>query len=159
MNTGLTFAIVSAFAFGIWMMLQERAAVYIHPLFGAIIVFLSAVVVGAIIILPQLRSIILYNNSRGIVTSVIAGLCVLVVDYYTLKAYRAGLPITVGGPVLISGSIAITALGRFILGESVTLIKSIGLIFCISRGHFDNSRKERKSGRKCQIRVDLIRLV
>lgn len=131
MSAGLIFAIVSAFAFGIWMILRERAAVYIHPLFGAIIVSLSAFFVGSIIILPKLRSIDLCNNFRGILTSVIAGLCVLAVDYFTLKAYKVGLPITVGGPIIISGSIAVAALGGFILGESITLIKLLGLIFIL----------------------------
>ena len=130
-NPGIIFAIIAAIAFGIWTVFHQQAADKINYLFGAIIVSLTAVVLGLIFLLPKIKTITLYSNPKGILFAVLAGVCALVIDYFALKAYGSGLPVSVAGPIIIGGSIAIAAMIGFFLGESFTLMKVLGLLLVI----------------------------
>ncbi len=106
---GIIFAVVAAIAFGLWTVFHQQAASHIDKLFGAILVSLTAVVIGAIILLPKIKNVTLYTNPKGIIFAVLAGACALAIDYFALKAYGAGLQVSIGGPIIIGGSVAIAA--------------------------------------------------
>ena len=131
MNPGIIFAIITAIAFGIWTVFHQQAADKINYLVGAIIVSLTAVILGLIFLLPKIKTTALYSNPKGILFAVLAGVCALAIDYFALKAYGSGLSVSVAGPIIIGGSIAIAAIIGFFLGESVTLMKVLGLLLVI----------------------------
>ena len=131
MQPGIIFAIVAAIAFGIWTVFHQQAADKINYLVGAIIVSLTAVVLGLIFLLPKIKTTTLYSNPKGILFAVLAGVCALAIDYFALKAYGSGLAVSVAGPIIIGGSIAIAAIIGFFLGESLTLMKVLGLLLVI----------------------------
>lgn len=131
MNPGIIFAIIAAIAFGIWTVFHQQASDKINYLFGAIVVSGTAVVLGLIFLLPKIKSTTLYSNPKGILFAVLAGVCALAIDYFVLKAYGSGTPISIAGPIIIGGSIAIAATMGFFLGESITLVKIIGLVLVI----------------------------
>jgi len=131
MNQGIIFAIIAAVAFGTWTVFHQQAADKINYLFGAIIVSLTAVIVGLIFLLPNIKTTNLFSNPKGILFMILAGVCALAIDYFALKAYGSGLAISVAGPIIIGGSIVVAVLIGFFLGESITLIKIIGLTFVI----------------------------
>ena len=132
MNPGIIFALVAAIALGVWTVFHQLAADKINYLFGAIIVSLTAVVAGLIFLLPKIKTTTLYSNPKGILFAMLAGLCALAIDYFALKAYGSGLAISVAGPIIIGGSIAIAALIGFFMGESITLMKVLGLLLVIA---------------------------
>jgi transporter family protein len=135
MQQGIIFAIIAAFAFGIWTVFHQKASSQINYLFGAIVVSLTAVVVGAILLLPKIKTTALYTNPKGILFAALAGVCALAIDYFALKAYGTGLSISIGGPIIIGGSVAIAAVIGFFfffLGESITIAKIIGLVLVIA---------------------------
>ena len=131
MNPGIIFATIAAIAFGAWTVFHQQAADKINYLFGAIIVSLTAVILGSIFLLPNIKSTTLFSNPKGILFAVLAGVCALAIDYFALKAYGSGLAISVAGPIIIGGSVAIAASIGFFLGESITLMKILGLLFVI----------------------------
>ena len=131
MNPGIIFAIIAAIAFGAWTVLHQQAADKINYLFGAIIVSLTAVIVGLIFLLPKIKTTTLFSSPKGILFVVMAGICAFAIDYFALKAYGSGLAISIAGPVIIGGSMAIAVLIGFFLGESITLMKVLGLLFVI----------------------------
>jgi transporter family protein len=131
MNPGIIFATIAAIAFGAWTVFHQQAADKINYLFGAIIVSFTAVILGSIFLLPNIKSTALFSNPKGILFAVLAGICALAIDYFALKAYGSGLAISVAGPIIIGGSIAIAASIGFFLGESITLMKILGLLFVI----------------------------
>jgi len=131
MDSGIIFVIITAIVFGAWTVFHQQASSHINYLFGAILISLTAVVIGTILIIPQIKSITLYTSTRGIVFAVLTGVCALAVDCFALKAYGSGLPISVGGPLIIGGSVAIAAIIGFFLGESITLAKILGLVLVI----------------------------
>lgn len=129
--SGLVFAIVAAIAFGLWTVFHDQASGHINSLFGAIIVSLTAVIIGSIILIPQLKSITLFTNYKGLLFAALAGVFALILDILVLKAYGSGLPVSIGGPIIIGGSVAVAAVIGFFLGDSVTSTKIIGLILVI----------------------------
>ena len=131
MSQGIIFAVVAAIAFAIWTVFHERASSHVNHLFGAIIVSLTAFLLGLVFLLPRIKSTTLFTDPKGILFAILAGVCALAIDYFALKAYGAGLAISVGGPIIIGGSVAIAAIIGFLLGESITLMKIVGLLFVI----------------------------
>jgi transporter family protein len=131
MQPGIIFAIIAAIAFGIWTVFHQQAADKINYLFGAILVSLTAVILGLIFLLPKIKTVKLYSNPKGILFAVLAGVCALAIDYFALKAYGSGLAVSVSGPIIIGGSIAIAAIIGFFLGESITFMKILGLLLVI----------------------------
>jgi uncharacterized membrane protein len=131
MMEGVIFAVVAAVAFGLWTVFHQQASAHIDVLFGAIIVSLTAVIIGAIFLLPKIRTVTLFTDPRGIIFAVLAGVCALAIDYFALKAYGTGLEISIGGPIIIAGSVALAVFIGFFLGESITLMKMLGLAMVI----------------------------
>ncbi len=132
MNPGIIFAFIAATAFGILTVFHQLASERMNYLFGAIIVSLTAVVIGLIFLFLKIKTTTLYSDPKGILFAALAGLCALTIDYFTLKAYGSGLAVSVAGPIIISGSIAIATLIGFFRGESITLIKVLGLLLIIA---------------------------
>lgn len=132
MNSGILFAIVAAVSFGMWTVFHQQAADHINYIFGAIVVSLTAAIVGIVFLLPKIKSVVLYTSPRGILFAILAGICALTIDYFVLKAYSSGIAVSVGGPIVIGGSIAVAAIIGFVLGESVTIIKILGLVLVVA---------------------------
>ena len=139
MNPGIIFAIIAAIAFGVWTVFQQQAADKIDYLFGAIIVAFTAAILGFTILLPKIKSTTLFTNPKGILFVALAGVYALAVDYFALKAYGSGLVVSVAGPIIIGGSIAIAALIGFFMGDSITYTDE-SIRFIISDYRFRNSR-------------------
>ncbi|MFA6047699.1 MAG: EamA family transporter [Parcubacteria group bacterium] len=132
MSSGIIFAIIAAVAFGLWTVFHQQASENINALLGAIIVSLTAVILGMIVIWPKFNSAVAEIKPKGILFAVLAGISALAIDYFALKAYGSGLSVSVGGPIIIAGSIAIASVIGFFLGESVTILKIAGLVLIIA---------------------------
>ncbi len=129
---GIVFALITAVAFGVWTVFHNQASPYINPTFGAIVVSLTAVILGSIILVPQLKNITVFTNQKGIMFVILAGLSAFFIDYFALKTYASGIPISVGGPIIIGGRVVIAAIiGIVFLGESISLIKTAGITLVI----------------------------
>lgn len=72
------------------------------------------------------------NNWKGIVFVVLAGIAAFFIDFLALSAYSKGLSVSVGGPIIIGGSIALATIIGFFMGDSISLLKIVALILIIS---------------------------
>lgn len=131
MTDGIIFAILAAFVFGLWTIFHQQASNYINALLGAIIVSLTAVILGLVILFSKIKITSLDANPKGILFSVLAGIYALGIDYFALKAYGSGLQISVAGPIIIGGSIATASIIGFFLRDSVSLLKILGLLLVV----------------------------
>jgi len=61
----------------------------------------------------------------------LAGAAAFSMDFLGLTAYSRGLQITVGGPIIIGGSIAVATLLGFSLGEPATITKVIAIVLIV----------------------------
>lgn len=107
------FTIFGAVAFGVWTIFHKFASPHIDQVFGAIVVSAVAVLAGLAILIPRFDSAKLFTDSRGPLLAAAAGLAAFSIDYFVLKAYSGGLPVTIGGPIIIGGSIAVAAIIGF----------------------------------------------
>lgn len=121
-HPGIIFAVITALVFALWTVFHQQASNQINTLLGAILVSVTAVILGIILLLPKLGSTNLYLTQKGIVFVILAGISAFAIDYFALKTYGSGLPISIGGPIIIGGSIAIASI-------SVTFPKVIALTF------------------------------
>ncbi|KKQ74372.1 MAG: hypothetical protein US94_C0006G0007 [Berkelbacteria bacterium GW2011_GWB1_38_5] len=124
-------AILAAVSFGLWTVFHKVAAPHINQIFGAIIVSAVAVVVGLIVLIPRFKSIDLIQDWRGIVFVILAGITAFCIDFFALSAYGKGLPVSIGGPIIIGGSMALATVIGFFMGESVSFLKIIALMLII----------------------------
>jgi bacterial/archaeal transporter family protein len=131
MNEGIVFAVIGAVSFGLWTVFHQQASAKIDPLLGAIVVSLTAALLGMFMLLPRIKSSIMHEP-KGILFALLAGAAALAIDYFALKAYGSGLHISIAGPIIMGGSIAFAALIGFFLGESVTAIKLFGIALVVA---------------------------
>jgi transporter family protein len=93
---------------------------------------LTAFTVGALIFLPTIANGFPKVSLKAVGLCMLAGLSVLLADVFILKAYKQGVPISIGGPIIIGGSIVVVTVMGIFLGEKMTLLKagSILMIVC-----------------------------
>jgi transporter family protein len=128
----VVYVIIGALGAGLWNVFISAASRHIHPLLGAVICELTAAITGALILLPLVRSGLPRATPKAVGLCVLAGLAVLLADFFILKAYRQGLQISIGGPIIIGGGILVVTLMGIVLGEKMTLIKALSILMILS---------------------------
>lgn len=126
------FAILAAVSMGLWVVFNKIAASYVNQLFGAILLSVTAVAIGSTIFLlrgPQVARLL--TSPKGIVFIALAGAAAFSMDFLGLTAYSRGLSITVGGPIIIGGSIAVATLMGSLLGETLSITKVIAIVLIV----------------------------
>lgn len=132
MSARILFVVIGALGSGLWTVFIASAARQIPPLLGAVICELTAVTAGALILLPTLGSGLPRVSFKAVVLCMLAGLSVLTADYFILKAYKQGLAVSVGGPIIIGGGILVVSLMGLFLGEKITLIKAFAILMILA---------------------------
>ncbi len=132
--TPITFAIFAALFYALWTFFHKLASPHINLVFGAILVSLTAVIFGSIFFFTRARGEQLITDNKGILFIVLAGISAFCLDYFVLQAYAKGLPLSIGAPVIIGGSMAIAVTIGFFIGESITTAKIIGILLTVAGG-------------------------
>ena len=132
MLLGIIFAVLAALASGVWAVSEQLAAKKIDSLVGAIIVSLTAVVLGLIFLLPRIKATQLYSGPKSFLLVMLAGISALAIDYFALKAYSSGLAVSIAGPIIIGGGVAAAAIIGFLMGDSVTWLKLLGILLVVA---------------------------
>jgi transporter family protein len=131
MSTNLLFVIIGALGTGLWNVFISAASRQMHPLLGALITELTAFAVGALIFLPALGSGFPKVPARAVLMCMLAGLSVLAADVFIIKAYKQGLPVSIGGPIVIGGGIVVVTLAGLLLGERMTVLKGVSILMIL----------------------------
>jgi len=130
----IIFAILAAASFGLWTVFHKLASPYINQIFGAILVSFTAVIFGGIIFLLNMKGTQLYSDPKGIFFIILAGIAAFFIDFLALQAYSKGLSLTIGGPIIIGGSMAVAVIIGFLLGEPITAFKILGIALIVVGG-------------------------
>ena len=128
----IIFAILAAVAFGLWTVFHKLASSHVNQIFGAIMISLTAVFFGSVMLFTRLKDIKLFTDIKGIYFLIFVGVAAFFIDFLALHAYSKGLPVSIGGPVIIGGSIAIAIIIGFFMGDTVTALKALGLCLIIA---------------------------
>lgn len=128
----VVFAALASVSMGLWVVFNKVAAGYVNQLLGAILLSVTAVAIGGTVFLlrgPPAAQLV--TSPKGIIFVALAGAAAFSMDFLSLTAYSRGLPITVGGPIIIGGSIAVATLLGFSLGEPATITKVIAIVLIV----------------------------
>ena len=132
MSTSILYVIIGALGTGLWNVFISSASRQMHPLLGALITELTAFTAGALIFLPVVSSGFPKVSFKAVGMCMLAGLSVLLADFFILKAYKQGVQISIGGPIIIGGSIILATLMGVFLGEKMTLLKALSILMIVS---------------------------
>jgi transporter family protein len=132
MTTSIWYVIIGALGTGLWNVFISSASRQMHPLLGALITELTAFSVGALIFLPTIANGFPKVSFKAVGLCMLAGLSVLLADFFILKAYKQGVPISIGGPIIIGGSIVVVTLMGLFLGEKITWLKAVSILMIVS---------------------------
>lgn len=127
----ILFAVLAAISLGVWTVFSNKASDQVNQALGAVIISAVAVVFGLFLFLLQKKSGGVLPSKSGLIFILVAGIAAFLIDYFTLKTYNSGLSITVGGPIIIGGSVALAAIIGFCLGDKFTWFKLLGTLMVI----------------------------
>ena len=132
MPRGVLFVLIAAVAGGTWSVLMSRASREVNPFLGPVIAEGTGVIIGLTLLATQIRETTLEYSTRGITLLLFAGVCVFSVDYFNLRAYGTRLPVSIGAPIFMGGTIMIASLAGMLLGEGFSGRKILGIVLVVS---------------------------
>ena len=143
MATWLPLALLTALCLAFYNFFIKLAAGHLAPAVGAVVLQLVAAALGAAWLLKlklQGQPVVLTGPGLGL--AALAGLGVGLAEILTFVVFQRGVPSSVGTPVIVGGSVLLTAvLGLVVLRESLSLAQAGGLlcvvvgIALLARGH------------------------
>lgn len=135
MNQGIIFVLIAGVASGLYQVMNKLIPQTVNSYLGAVLLSLSAVIFGLIVLSQNIGKAQLVSGYQGIVFAILAGVCVFFINFLAQSAYKGGLPISTGGPTIISVSLIIVAIAGIIMGEKMSFFKILGLVL-IAIGSF-----------------------
>lgn len=125
---------LTALMFGLYNVFIKMSSSDINPVLGAVVLQFVAAFLGlAFLLYLRLGARAEFNfNTRGLSLAVLAGVAIGLVEMLTFFVYGRGVPVAIGNPLIIGGSLLVTTgLGVLALREHLSPTQSfaIGLIF------------------------------
>ena len=143
MSNWLPLALLTALCLAGYNFFIKLAADHLPPAVGAVVLQLVAAGLGAAgLVRLKLQGQPLAVSSKGLGLAALAGLSVGLAEILTFAVFRRGVPVAVGTPVIVGGSVLLAALlGLGLLRETLTLAQTGGLLLLVAgiallaRGH------------------------
>ncbi|UOQ70998.1 EamA family transporter [Hymenobacter cellulosilyticus] len=139
----LALALLTAFCLALYNFFIKLAADQIPAAVGAVVLQLVAAALGAVWLLRlKLLGQPLPITGKGLLLATMAGLGVGLAEILTFVVFSRGVPSSVGTPVIVGGSVLLTAvLGLVVLREALSWSQALGLVSIVvgiallARGH------------------------
>ena len=143
MSNWLPLALLTALCLALYNFFIKLAANHVPPAVGAVVLQLVAAALGAAWLLKlKLQGQPLLLSGKGLGLAALAGLGVGLAEILTFVVFQRGVNSSVGTPVIVGGSVLLTAmLGLVVLREAMTYSQAGGLLFIVvgiallARGH------------------------
>ena len=143
MASWLPLALLTALCLALYNFFIKLASGHLVPAVGAVVLQLVAAALGAAWLLKlKLQGQPVALNGTGLGLAALAGLGVGLAEILTFVVFQRGVPSSVGTPIIVGGSVLLTAvLGLVVLRESLSLPQAGGLlcivvgIALLARGH------------------------
>src|SRR5690554_2239122 len=124
---------VAALMFGLYNVFIKLSSDHIHAVLGAVVLQFVAAFMGLawLLYLMATQSTSPNFTGRGITIAALAGIAIGLVEILTFMVYGRGLPVAVGNPLIIGGSLLVTtSVGVLLLREALSPLQlgAIGLI-------------------------------
>lgn len=128
MNYGLI--AVAAAMFGLYNVFIKVSADDIHEVLGAVVLQVVAALIGLALLLylKVTQDTPLHVTGRGVALASLAGLAIGLVEILSFFIYARGVPVAVGNPLIVGGSLVVTTgVGILLLREMVTPVQVAGI--------------------------------
>ena len=143
LNSWLPLALLTALCLALYNFFIKLAANHVPPAVGAVVLQLVAAALGAAWLLKlKLQGQPLAVSGKGLALAALAGVGVGLAEILTFVVFQRGVNSSVGTPVIVGGSVLLTALlGLGLLREGLTLTQAAGLLLVVvgiallARGH------------------------
>ncbi|RPD45849.1 hypothetical protein DNI29_17010 [Hymenobacter sediminis] len=139
----LVLALLTALCLAFYNFFIKLAADHVSAAAGAVILQLVAAGLGGLwLIWLRLKGQPLELSGKGVGLAIAAGLGVGLAEILTFVVFSRGVPSSVGTPVIVGGSVLLTAvLGLVVLREALSWPQALGLVSIVvgiallARGH------------------------
>ncbi|MDO7847497.1 EamA family transporter [Hymenobacter sp. M29] len=130
----LPLALLTAFCLALYNLFIKLASNHLPPAVGAVVLQLMAAALGAAwLVRLKLQGAPLPLSSRGLALAALAGVGVGLAEILTFVVFQRGVNSSVGTPVIVGGSVLLTALlGLGLLRETLTLAQLGGLVLIVA---------------------------
>lgn len=130
----LPLALLTALCLALYNVFIKLAAQHLPPAVGAVVLQVVAAALGAGWLLRlKLQGQPLPVSGRGLALAALAGLAVGLAEILTFVVFRRGVSSSVGTPVIVGGSVLLTALlGLGLLREGLTPAQVAGLLLVVA---------------------------
>jgi len=121
---------VAALMFGLYNVFIKLSADHIHAVLGAVVLQFVAAFMGLawLLWLQASQAGELQYSSRGLTLAALAGIAIGLVEILTFFVYGRGLPVAVGNPLIIGGSLLVTTgVGVLLLREALSPLQLLGV--------------------------------
>ena len=143
MANWLPLALLTALCLALYNFFIKLASNHVSPAVGAVVLQLVAAALGGVWLLKlMLQGQPLALSGKGLGLAALAGLGVGLAEILTFVVFQRGVNSSVGTPVIVGGSVLLTAvLGLVVLRETLTFSQAGGLLFIVvgiallARGH------------------------
>ena len=143
MSNWLPLALLTALCLAFYNFFIKLASNHVPPAVGAVVLQLVAAALGGVWLLKlMLQGQPLALSGKGLGLAALAGLGVGLAEILTFVVFQRGVNSSVGTPVIVGGSVLLTAvLGLVVLRETLTFSQAGGLLFIVvgivllARGH------------------------
>ena len=143
MTSWLPLALLTALCLALYNFFIKLASEQLAPAAGAVVLQLVAAALGVVWLLKlKLQGQPVALSGTGLGLAALAGLGVGLAEILTFVVFQRGVPSSVGTPIIVGGSVLLTAvLGLAVLRESLSVAQAGGLlcivlgIALLARGH------------------------
>ena len=143
MTNWLPLALLTALCLALYNFFIKLAANHVSPAVGAVVLQLVAAALGAAWLFKmKLQGQPMAVSGKGLGLAALAGLGVGLAEILTFVVFQRGVNSSVGTPVIVGGSVLLTALlGLVVLREALTISQAGGLLLIVAgivllaRGH------------------------
>lgn len=124
--------LLAALLFGLYNVFIKLSSDHIQPVLGAVVLQFVAAFLGSGLLYYLYRTgTTLHVTARGVWLAVAAGVAIGLVEILTFMVFARGVPVAVGNPLIIGGSLIVTTgIGLVALREVLNPVQmlAIGLI-------------------------------
>lgn len=126
---------VAAIFFGLYNVFIKLSSEHINAVLGAVVLqFVAAFLgLGLLLVLRVRDATPLLVSGRGVMLAVAAGVAIGLVEILTFSIFSRGVPVAVGNPLIVGGSLLVTSLvGVLLLREVLTPAQILALVLITS---------------------------
>lgn len=126
---------LAALMFGLYNVFIKVSSDHIDPVLGAVVLQFVAAFLGLALLL-YLRAAsgeALQVSARGVWLAVAAGVAIGLVEILSFFVYGRGMPVAVGNPLIIGGSLIVTTgVGILLLREAVNPVQLAAIVLIVA---------------------------